>query len=282
MEKFAAQCRMPGATVTHCASIAKRQTWPDASARGLQLAFRALRGEPDCGSVLGDPDWGMEAVMFRNKPLSLSRPLGTHVMENLLFKAAFPGVVHAQTALECAIKLHPIVTQRVDEIERIDLWSHETAIRITSKSGTLHNPADRDHCLQYMVAMGLLHGTLTEDDFTDNAASDSRIDTLRGKMRIQEDPSFTAANINPEMRASPNGIQIHFRDGTATPRSDIYHPIGHASRRDESLPLLMRKLRHNLATCLSPKQSEAIMKVFEDRAKFCDMSVKEYVDLYML
>lgn len=260
-----------------------RKSWagPDAAARGMQLALRALRGEPHCGTVLTDPNWGMEAVLFGGKPFSLSRPLGSHVMENILFKAAYPGVVHAQTALEAAIKAHPEVTARLADIERIDLWSYGTAIRIASKSGALRNPADRDHCLQYMVAIGLLKGRLVEDDFSDAAAADPRIDALRNKMLLHEDPRFTAENLDPEIRSSANGIQVTFRDGTVTQRIDIHQPIGHSTRRAEGLPHLEHKLCRNLALCFPPKRVEVILSIFNDRRKHEHMSIKDFLDLFV-
>jgi 2-methylcitrate dehydratase len=256
-----------------------RKSWagPDAAARGVCLALRALRGEPSCGTVLTDPTWGMEAVLFGGKPLSLPRSLRSHVMENVLFKAAYPGVVHAQTALEAAIKLRPAVVERLADIERIDLWSYETAIRITSKTGTLHNSADRDHCLQYMVAIGLLKGDLVEDDFSSAAAADPRIDALRKKMFVYEDPRFTAENRDPNIRSSANGIQVTFSDGTATQRLDIEQPLGHASRRTEGFSHIEHKLRRNLAVCLPPKRLEAVMRIFGDQQKHGDMSVCDFL-----
>jgi 2-methylcitrate dehydratase len=260
-----------------------RKSWagPDAAARGLQLALLALRGEPGCGTVLGDPEWGMEARMFDGRPVSLSRPLGSYVMHNVLFKAAYPGVVHAQTALEAAVRLHPEVAERLVDIERIDLWSNSTTIRIASKNGVLRNAADRDHCLQYIVAVGLLKGCITADDFSDTAACDSRIDTLRSKMLVHEDPHFTRGNLAADVRSSANGIQVRFRDGTATERVDIHYPIGHASRRAECLPHLEHKLRRNLAARLSSKRCHTIMAMFHDRMKHTRMNVGDFLDLFV-
>lgn len=264
-------------------NVGSRKSWagPDASARGMQLAFRALRGEPPCGAVLTDPRWGMEAVQFGGKPFALSRPLGSYVMENLLFKAAYPGVVHAQTALEAAVELHPQVSGRLDDIERIDIWTYETAIRIASKTGVLHNPADRDHCLQYMAALGLLKGDLAEDDFSDAAASDTRIDVLRAKMVVHEDLRFTAGFLDPAVRSCANGVQVTYRDGTATARVDIERPLGHARRRAEGMPCFELKLRHNLALGLPPGQADRVMDVFHDREKHARMSVFDFVDLFV-
>jgi len=260
-----------------------RKSWagPDASARGMQLAFRAMSGAPSCGTVLTDPRWGMEALQFGGKPFTFSKPLGSYVMENLLFKAAHPGVVHALTALEAAIELRPIVVDRIDEIDRIDIWSYATAIRITSKKGVLNNPADRDHCLQYMVAVGLLKGDLSEDDFSDHTARDTRIDFLRSKMSVIEDPRFTSGFLDPNIRSCANGIQIYFRDGTATPRIDIEQPIGHAQRREIGMPYLEKKLVRNLALGLRPQQVDRAMALFSDYRKYSSTSVIDFMDLFI-
>lgn len=261
-----------------------RKSWagPDAAARGLQLGLRALRGEPACGTVLSDPDWGMEALQFVGKSFALSRPLGSYVMENVIFKAAWPGVAHAQTALEAAIKLHPEVAGRLDGIARIDIWSYATAIRIAAKTGKLHNAADRDHCLQYMVAVGLLKGGLGEDDFSDAAALDPRIDALRVKMTVHEDSRFTAGNLDPAIRSSANGVQVIWRDGSCTPRIDIHHPIGHASRSGEGRAYLEEKLGRNLSACLSSKRVDRIRAVFGNRSGHIGMSVDEFIDLFVI
>ncbi len=261
-----------------------RKSWagPDASARGMQLAFRALTGMPPCGTVLTDPKWGMESVQFGGRPFTFSRPLGSYVMKNLVFKAAYPGVVHAQTALEVAIRLHPMVVARLDDIKRINIWTYETAIRITSKTGALNNPADRDHCMQYMVAVGLLKGDLSEEDFSDTASRDARIDALRAKMVVQEDLRFTAGFLDPSVRSSANGLQITFRDGTTTSRVDIEQPVGHARRRAEGMPYLERKLRRNLELCIPPHQTNRVMSIFGDRDRFLRMSVIDFLKLFVL
>ncbi len=265
-------------------NAAQRKSWagPDASARGMQLAFRALCGEPPCGTVLTDPKWGMETVLFGGKPFTLSRPLGSYVMENVLFKAAYPGVVHAQTALEAAIDLHSVVSGRFNDVEYVNVWSHETAIRITSKTGRLSNPADRDHCLQYMVAVGLLKGSLVAEDFSDAADADLQINALRNKILVHEDPRFTAENLDPDIRSSANGVQITFRGGTATQRVDIEQPLGHASRRTEGLPHLERKLRRNLAACLPPKRANGVMHIFSHAKQYRGMSVIDFLDTVSL
>ena len=251
-------------------NVGPRKSWagPDAAARGLQLAFLALRGEPACGSVIEDPIWGMEKRVLNGNTLSLLKPLGTYVMENVVFKAAYPGVIHAQTALEAAIKLHPQVYQKLSQIERINIWSYGPAIRIASKSGALNNSADRDHCLQYMAALGLINGTLTENDFSNDAAKDSRIDELRARMIVQEDPEFTKNFLNPEIRSCSNGIQVVFADGTSTARIDIDQPLGHASRIDEVRRHLEKKLISNLALRLPDSAVLEIMNLYS-KTKDC-------------
>lgn len=261
-----------------------RKSWagPDASARGMQLALRALAGMPPCGTVLTDPRWGMEAVQFGGRSFAFSRPLESYVMKNLLFKAAYPGVVHAQTALEAAIQLHPLVIDRLDDIKRINIWTYETAIRITSKAGALNNPADRDHCLQYMVAVGLLKGDLREEDFSDIASRDAHIDFLRAKMVVQEDPRFTAGFLDPSIRSIANGLQITYLDGTATARINIEQPVGHARRRAEGMPHLERKLQRNLNLCIPSYQADRVMSIFGDRERYLRMNVIDFVKLFVL
>lgn len=185
-------------------------------------------------------------------------------MENVVFKAAYPGVIHAQTALEAAIELHPLVYQKLSQIKRINIWSYGTAIRIASKSGPLNNAADRDHCLQYMVALGLITGTLAEGDFSDTAAQDDRIDELRSKMVVHEDPEFTKDFLNPEIRSCSNGVQVEFLDGTATERIDVEQPLGHASRIDQVKPFLKNKLLQNLSLRFANSTVDTIMKIYSD------------------
>lgn len=263
-------------------NVGPRKSWagPDAAARGLQLAFLALRGEPACGSVIEDPVWGLEKRGLDGKKLSLLRPLQTYVMENVVFKAAYPGVIHAQTALEAAIKLHPLVYQKLSQIKRVNIWSYGTAIRIASKSGPLNNSADRDHCLQYMVALGLINGTLKESDFSDDAAKDPRIDELRTKIVVQEDPVFTKKFLNPEIRACSNGIQVAFDDGKSTTRIDTDQPLGHASRIDEVRRHLEKKLVKNLAMRLPESAALKIMDLQSKAKGSGDISIDEFMSLF--
>lgn len=263
-------------------NVGPRKSWagPDAAARGLQLAFLALRGEPACGSVIEDPVWGLEKRILNGNKLSLLRALGTYVMENVVFKAAYPGVIHAQTALEAAIKLHPQVHQKLSQIEKINVWSYGTAIRIASKSGTLNNSADRDHCLQYMVALGLINGTLREGDFSDAAAQDSRIDDLRAKIVVQEDPEFTKNFLDPEIRSCSNGIQVGFTDGTGTARIDIVQPLGHAGRLDEVKRFLESKLLQNLSLRFSASTVGSIMKIYNEPKSIRYIQIDQFLKIF--
>lgn len=263
-------------------NVGPRKSWagPDAAARGLQLAYLALRGEPACGSVIEDPVWGVEKRVLSGKKLSLLRPLGSYVMENVVFKAAYPGVIHAQTALEAAIKLYPEVHQKLSQIKQINIWSYGTAIRITSKSGVLKNPADRDHCLQYIVALGLIKGTLSQNDFSDEAAHDCRIDILRTKMVVHEDPKFTKAFLNPDVRSCGNGIQVSFTDGTSTDRIDIDQPIGQASRIDEAKYFLETKLFQNLSLRFSAPVVESIMNIYGDPLAIRNTPIEKFLKMF--
>lgn len=261
-----------------------RKSWagPDAAARGLQLALRALCGEPACGMVLTDPDWGMEAMLLGGESLSLSRPLCSHVMENMLFKAAYPGVVHAQTAREAAIRLHRSVAGRGDDTERIDIWTHADGDAHYQQAGQLQNAADRDHCLQYMAAVGLLKGGLVEDDFCDTAAGDRASMPYATGCSCTKTRAFTARNLDPAIRSSANGMRVTFRDGTSTERIDVDYPLGHASRSAEGLPHLEQKLRRNLAVCLPHKRVQTVMKIFSDRSRYSGMSVGDFVALFVV
>lgn len=263
-------------------NVGPRKSWagPDAAARGLQLAFLALTGEPACGSVLEDPVWGMEKRVMNGKKLSLLRPLGSYVMENVVFKAVYPGVIHAQTALEAAIKLHPLVSPQISQIESINIWSYATAIRIGSKTGPLNNPADRDHCLQYMVALGLLNGTLSENDFSDGVAEDRRIDELREKMVVNEDPEFTKEFLNPDVRSCSNGVQVRFTDGNTTERIDIAQPIGHAGRIDEAKYFLETKLLQNLSLRLSEPTVAAIKKSYGGPELIRNNPIEKLIEMF--
>lgn len=263
-------------------NVGPRKSWagPDAAARGLQLAYLALKGEPACGSVIEDPAWGLESRILDGNKLTLIRPLESYVMEHIVFKAVYPGVIHAQTALEAAIKLHKDVRSRLSQIKQINIWSYGTAIRIASKSGALRNSADRDHCLQYLVALGLLHGQLRESDFSDASAQDARIDEMRSKMVVHEDPEFTKNFLNPEIRSCSNGIQVVFSDGTVTERLDIHQPIGHAKRIEEAKPFLESKLIQNLSLRFPASTVDSILNVFASPERFRCSPIDQFLNFF--
>jgi 2-methylcitrate dehydratase len=209
-------------------------------------AFNAVRNEMGYPAVLTTKTWGFQDALFRGKAITLARPLGSYVMEHVLFKISFPAEFHAQTAVEAAITLHPKVAGRLDAIERIEMTTHESAIRIIDKRGALHNPADRDHCLQYMAAIGLIFGQLTAEHYEDKVAADPRIDAVREKMVVVEDPAYSKDYLDPDKRSIANAIQVFFTNGTFTDRVEVHYPIGHRRRRAEGIPELIKKFRGSL------------------------------------
>ncbi len=232
----------------HAPNTGSRKSWAagDATSRGVWHAFNALRNEMGYQGVLTTKIWGFQDALFRGKSITLARPLGSYVMEHVLFKISFPAEFHAQTAVEAAITLHPEVKDRLDEIERIEMTTHESAIRIIDKRGALHNPADRDHCLQYMAAIGLIFGKLTAEHYEDKVAADPRIDALREKMIVAEDKQFSIDYLDPEKRSIANAVQVFFRDGSCSRRIEVHYPIGHRRRRQEGIPELIKKFRGSL------------------------------------
>lgn len=253
-------------TYRHAPNTGSRKSWAagDATARAVQHAFMAVKGEMGYPSALSAPKWGFSDVLFKSQPIKLARPLGCYVMENVLFKISFPAEFHAQTAVEAAFKLHPQVRDRLDQIERIEIHTHESALRIIDKTGPLHNPADRDHCLQYMTAIGLIFGALTADHYEDATAADPRIDALRARMVVKEDPRYTREYLEADKRAIANAIQIFFRNGSATEKVEVEYPVGHRRRRAEGIPLLIEKFRTNVATRCQAQQIQSILSAFEN------------------
>jgi 2-methylcitrate dehydratase PrpD len=221
-------------------------------------------------------------VSFRGKKFAFQRPYGSYVMEQILFKLSFPAEFHAQTAVEACVRLHADVRGRLDEIDSIVITTHESAIRIISKQGELRNPADRDHCLQYMCAIALLKGDLTALDYEDSVAADPRIDALRAKMVVQEDPDFSREYHEPSLRSIANAVQVRFKDGGATERVEIHFPIGHKRRRAEGLPVLRSKFERNVAACFGAKQTDEITQLFADVSKLDEMPVDSFVDRLVL
>jgi len=240
-----------------------------------------MRGEPGYPSALTAKKWGFYDVSFRGVPFRLQRPYGTYVMENILFKISFPAEYHAQTAVECALRLHERVRDRMDEIDRIVLHTQESAIRIISKTGPLHNPADRDHCLQYMVATALIHGRLTADDYSDYAAEDPRIDKLRGLMAVEEEPRYSREYLDPDKRSIANSVQVFFRDGGSTEKIEVEYPLGHRRRRAEGIPLLLKKCRDNLACRLPEDRVEQVLDICSDLERLRALPVNEFMELFL-
>ena len=271
-------------TYRHAPNAGSRKSWAagDATSRAVRLALITMTGEMGYPSALTAPKWGFYDVAFKGNRFAFQREFGSYVMENILFKLAFPAEFHAQTAVECAVKLHPQVIGRLEQIERIELTTHESAIRIISKVGELYNPADRDHCLQYMVAVGLLKGNLTADDYEDSAASDPRIDALRNKMVVQEDKRYSADYHEPEKRSIANAIQIFFKDGSKTDKIEVEYPIGHRRRREEGIPVLVEKFKQNVATRFPSKHARDIVELCEDKDELEATPVNEFMNLLMI
>lgn len=267
----------------HAPNAGSRKSWAagDASARATWLALMTLRGEMGYPAVLNAPQWGFKDVVLKGKPLLLSLPLGSYVMENILFKVSFPAEFHAQTAVEAAITLHAQIRDRLNEIERIEITTHESALRIIDKQGPLHNPADRDHCLQYMVAIGLIHGNLTADHYSNEAAQDARIDTLRAKMVTKEDPRFSVEYLDPQKRSIPNSVQVFFQDQSHTEKITVQYPLGHKRRRAEAIPYLQAKLETNLTTRFKPERVRSMLALFQKPQVVHDMSVSSFIDLFL-
>ena len=269
-------------TYRHAPNAGSRKSWAagDATSRAVRIAWMTLRGEMGYPSALSAKTWGFQDVLFKGQPLVLGRPLGSYVMENVLFKISFPAEFHAQTAVECALVLHPLVKDRLADIEKVTITTHESAIRIIDKRGPLHNPADRDHCIQYMAAVGLIKGNLVAADYEDGVAADPRIDALRDRMEIVEEPRYTRDYLDPAKRSIANAVQVTFKDGTTTPVVEVEYPVGHRRRRAEGYPLLDAKFSVNLARRFAAKQQRVIREACADSVALQSMPVDRFVDLF--
>ena len=264
-------------TYRHAPNTGSRKSWAagDATSRAVRHALIALTGEMGYPSALSAKTWGFYDVLFKGKPFSLPQPFGSYVMENVLFKISFPAEFHAQTAVECAMTLHPQVKDRIGEIERIAIETQEPGVRIIDKTGPLANPADRDHCIQYMVAIPLIFGRLTAEDYEDKVANDPRVDALRSKMEVRENTTFTQDYYASDKRYIGNAIQVFFRDGSSTSRVHVDFPIGHRKRREEGMPVLVKKFESSVAAYFKEKQSAQIQAAFADAGKLDAMPVNE-------
>jgi len=274
-------------TYRHAPNTGSRKSWAagDATSRAVRLALIAKTGEMGYPSVLTAKTWGFYDVLFKGKPFKFQRPYGSYVMENVLFKISFPAEFHAQTAAEAAMTLHGqlrAIGRRVEDIAKVTIRTHEAAIRIIDKTGPLANPADRDHCIQYMVAVPLIFGRLTAADYEDETAADPRIDALRAKVVCIEDAGFTADYHDPDKRSIANALTVEFGDGAKLDEVVVDYPIGHKRRRAEGIPRLVEKFKTNLARRFPEKQRQAILEASLDQTKLETMPVNEYVDLYVI
>jgi 2-methylcitrate dehydratase len=264
-------------TYRHAPNTGSRKSWAagDATSRAVRLALIALTGEMGYPSALSARTWGFSDVLFKGRPLTLPQPFGSYVMENVLFKISYPAEFHAQTAVEAAMKLHPQVAARLADVERIAIETQEPGVRIIDKVGPLANPADRDHCIQYMVAIPLIFGRLTAADYEDGVAADPRIDALRERMQVRENQLFTQEYYAADKRYIGNALQIFFRDGSHTARLQVDYPIGHRKRRAEGMPVLVKKFEASVDAHYDPKQAAHIKGLFADRRRLEALPVNE-------
>lgn len=271
-------------TYRHAPNTGSRKSWAagDATSRAVRLALMAAKGEMGYPSGLSAKGWGFYDVLFKGKPFQFTRKYGSYVMENVLFKISFPAEFHAQTAVECAVQLHPQVKNRLADIKKVVITTHESAIRIIDKKGPLNNPADRDHCIQYMTAIGLIKGNLTAADYEDDVAHDPRVDQLRDKMECVEHKPWSKDYLDPQKRSIANAIQVFFKDGSKTANVVVEYPVGHRRRRKEGIPLLEAKFRTNLARKFPEKQRAAIYALCQDQQKLEATPVNEFVDLMVI
>ncbi len=265
-------------TYRHAPNAGPRKSWAagDATSRAVRLAQIVLQGQIGYPSALTAPKWGFYDVLFKGNEFKFQRPYGSYVMEQILFKISYPAEFHSQTAVECAVKLHKQI-KNIDDIERIVLTTQEPAIRIISKTGPLDNPADRDHCLQYIVAVALLKGNLKAEDYEDEHARDARIDALRAKMEVTEDKRYTKEYYDPDKRAIANAIQVFFRDGTKTEKVEVEYPVGHKRRRKEGFPLIEAKAKEYFGDHYDAKQADKILAMMLDQKKLEGMKVTEFM-----
>ena len=270
-------------TYRHAPNAGPRKSWAagDATSRAMQLVWLTKKGQIGYPSAISAPTWGFKDVLFNGKDLIINQEFESYVMENVLFKISFPAEFHAQTAVEAAVKLHHEIKNKFDEIDKIKIITHESAIRIISKEGKLNNPADRDHCLQYMTAIGLIKGDLVAEDYEDSVAKDPLVDNIREKMEIEEDLSFSKDYLDPSKRSIANSLQIFFKDGTCTDIEEVHYPIGHKNRRAEGIPILIKKFEKNLMTQFSEDRVKGIMSLFEDNEKLFNLPVRDFVDLFV-
>jgi len=269
-------------TYRHFPNTGSRKSWAagDATRRGVQHAFWALADEMGYPSALTAKKWGFEAVLFNGQAVTLNKELGSYVMENILFKVSFPAEFHAQTAIEAAIQLHTDIANRVDEISSIVIETQQAGATIIDKTGDLDNPADRDHCMQYMVAIGLLFGKLSASDYEDSRAADPRIDKLRAVMTVKVNKQYATAYFDPKQRAIPNSVQIFFSDGSSTEKVENFFPLGHRVRRTEAYQPLKNKFQNAIQNALTPHATHRLLAYFNDHDAFEKTSIDDFIDLF--
>lgn len=268
-------------TYRHKPSTGSRKSWAagDATSRAVRLALMAVNGEMGYPQALSAPKWGAEDVIFHGQRITLAQPLSSYVIDNVLFKAAFPAEFHAQTAAEAAMILHANLKGRfAHAIDKIVISTHESALRIIDKKGELLNPADRDHCLQYVTAIGLIYGEITADHYGDEVASNSLIDQLRSKMEVVEDKRYSHDYLDPTKRSIANAVQIHFRDGSTTQKVEVEYPIGHPRRRNEAIPYLYKKFEYNLRGRFTEKRVRKLVELFQNNDQLKTIPVNRFVD----
>ncbi|MDN5865729.1 MAG: bifunctional 2-methylcitrate dehydratase/aconitate hydratase [Gammaproteobacteria bacterium] len=266
-------------TYRHAPNAGSRKSWAagDATSRGVRLALIAKTGEMGYPTALSAKTWGFYDVLFGGKPFEFQRDYGSYVMENVLLKISFPAEFHSQTAVECAMQLHDEVKDRIDDIERVVIETQEPGVRIIDKTGPLANPADRDHCLQYMTAVPLIFGRLTASDYEDDVATDPRIDALRDKMEVRENERFTKDYYEPSKRYIGNAVQLFFKDGTKSERVEVEFPIGHRKRREEGIPVLVKKFEDAIAARLPGAQCDALKQLCADQQTLESTSVTDFM-----
>ena len=239
----------------------------------------SLRGEMGYPTALSAPNWGFNAVYLHDKPLVITHAYASEVIENILFKVAFPAEFHAQTAVECALQLHPLLKDRLDDIDKIMIYTQEPGIRIITKSGPLHNPADRDHCIQYMCAIALIFGQLSAEHYEDHIAKDPRIDAMRAKMIVEENPQFTQDYYDPNKRAISNAMQVFFNDGTTTDLVTVPYPIGHPRRRQEAKPLLRQKFQRSIELRFDNAHCQKILALYDNPEQFNNSQIADFMTM---
>ena len=271
-------------TYRHAPNAGSRKSWAagDATSRAVRLAMMTMDGEMGMPSVLTTPEWGFYDVSFKGKEFSFSKNYGSYVMENILFKISYPAEFHAQTAVECALLLYPQIKEKLNEIEKIEITTHESALRIIDKTGTLDNPADRDHCMQYMIAVAMIKGDLVAEFYEDTFhKKNPLIDDLRNKMVLKEDKRYSKDYLADDKRSIANALQVFFKDGSQTDKIEVEYPLGHRQRRHEGIPLLERKFLNSLEITYSKEHSDRIYSLCLDKEKIEQIPVNEFMEMFL-